>query len=71
MPSNPYDLIGELVLNKYGSVGMIVDYNHVLDVYKIEWYGGNTPYTVEHQKHKVEEYISNYDLYEKTKIYRR
>lgn len=71
MPSNPYDLIGELVLNKYGDLGMIVDYNHVLDIYKIEWYNSNIPYTIEHQKHKVEEYISNYNLYEKMQIYRR
>lgn len=71
MGDDSYLIIGELVINKYGDIGMIIEYNHLFNTYKVEWYGGSTPYTVEHQEHKIKEYLSNYDLYEKTKIYHR
>lgn len=70
MPKDPYELIGQMVLNKYGGIGMIISYDHVIDSYKIEWYNGSAPYVTEHQEHKTLEYISNYDLYEKMQIYR-
>jgi len=72
MSEESYKFIGQLVINKYGDVGMIINYNYIFNTYMVEWYKQDVqPYKTEHQEHKIKEYIANYDLYEEMQIYRR
>jgi uncharacterized protein YodC (DUF2158 family) len=59
-----HKLIGELVMNKYGNPGIIIDYNYIFGTYMVEWYSGSSSFKSEHVEHKIKEYLTNVQLNE-------